>query len=237
MVNEFHNLNLTCVPPQVIPPYGNPANQGCTLPGATAGSTYVNGEAYLKAQLNYSYDHLWRNVAIVIAFWVFFVALTLIGLELRVSPQKGGGNVNVYKKGHVPKVDLKPGDEEAQKTGSQEVMRREGSEDADENGEEGLAKSKTVFTWSGVKYVINVKGGKKALLNDIHGYVKPGRLTALMGGTHLTAIVSDHIRIWSRKNNIIELSLQPRYSRCYNWSNSHRWSSSTYLIPTLHRLC
>src|SRR5208282_5063280 len=61
MVNEFHNLELLCTPPQLVPPYGSRVNQGCTLPGAVPGSTVVDGEAYLQAQLNYSYSHLWRN--------------------------------------------------------------------------------------------------------------------------------------------------------------------------------
>src|SRR5208282_6690876 len=88
MVNEFHNLELLCVPPQLVPPYGTPTNQGCTLPGAVAGSPIVNGEAYLQAQLKYSYSHLWRNVGIILAFWAFFVLMTLFGMEMTLKPRK-----------------------------------------------------------------------------------------------------------------------------------------------------
>ena len=111
MVNEFHNLELLCVPPQLVPSYGNPANQGCTLPGAIPRSLVVDGETYLHAQLEYSYSHLWRNVAIILAFGAFFVSMTLFGLEKTLKAPKGGGTVKIYKKG----AEWKPSDEEAQR--------------------------------------------------------------------------------------------------------------------------
>jgi ABC-type Mn2+/Zn2+ transport system ATPase subunit len=44
-------------------------------------------------------------------------------------------------------------------------------------------KSKRVLTWEALNYDVPVKGKKLRLLNDIHGYVKPGELTALMGAS------------------------------------------------------
>ena len=113
--------------------------------------------------------------------------MTLFGMEMTLKPLKYGGNVTVYKKGASPiseKQSLRenaPTDEEAQK--SEPVIQT--SKEQDHPAEEefyGIAKSHTVFTWSGLRYVINVKGGKKVLLDDVKGYVKPGRLTVLMGG-------------------------------------------------------
>lgn len=192
MVNEFHNLELTCVSPQLIPPYGTPANQGCSLPGSTPGSDIVLGDAYLEAQLTYSYSHLWRDVGIIFAFWGFFVVITLIGMEMVLTPHQGGGNVNVYKKGRAPPSVQKAledrttvvTDEEAQRKESVAELGRERSAKQEEELK-GIAKSETVFTWSNIRYVIPVKGGKKVLLNDVSGIVKPGRLTALMGGSFL----------------------------------------------------
>lgn len=178
MVNEFRDLKLLCIAPELIPPYGNPVNQGCALPGAVAGSTTVSGDAYLQAQLNYSYSHLWRNVGIIIAFWAFFVIMTLFGMEMTLRPPKVGGNVNVYKKGTVNKRF--PNDEEAQNISSGIQSEKHQHYDPDLYG---IAKSSAVFTWSGVRYVIDTKDGKKALLDNVCGYVKPGRMTALVGGT------------------------------------------------------
>jgi ATP-binding cassette subfamily G (WHITE) protein 2 (SNQ2) len=210
MVNEFHNLELTCVPPQLIPPYGNPANQGCALPGSTPGTNIVSGEAYLQAQLNYSYSHLWRNVGIMFAFWAFFVACTLIGMEMILTPHKGGGEVNVYKKGGAPESVKRALAEAAVPVTDQEAQRETGKgverekEERQDKELEGVAKSETIFVWKGVKYVIPVKGGRKVLLQDVQGYVKPGRLTALMGGILFQFKFNDRIRRW--QNDIIELS-------------------------------
>ena len=189
MVNEFHNLEITCVAPQVVPAYGSLQNQGCALPGSTPGTNIVSGDAYVMAQLTYSYNHLWRNVGIVIAFWAFFVAMTLIGMEIILKPHKGGGDVNVYRKGGAPESVQKALEDNTTVTdveqqtseGAELGLGRERSKQQDKELED-IAKSETIFTWSGLRYVIPINGGKKVLLDNVQGYVKPGRLTALMGG-------------------------------------------------------
>jgi ATP-binding cassette subfamily G (WHITE) protein 2 (SNQ2) len=37
------------------------------------------------------------------------------------------------------------------------------------------------FIWENVSYEVPVKGGKRKLLNDVSGFVRPGTMTALMG--------------------------------------------------------
>lgn len=64
MVNEFHDAEYECV---TIVPSGGPysttgSNFACAVAGAVPGSTTVNGDAYLKAALDYEHSHLWRNV-------------------------------------------------------------------------------------------------------------------------------------------------------------------------------
>jgi ATP-binding cassette, subfamily G (WHITE), member 2, SNQ2 len=242
MVNEFHNLELLCVPPQLIPPYGSPANQGCALPGSTPGSNIVNGEAYLQAQLTYSYSHLWRNVGIIFAFWAFFVVVTLLGMESILKPHKGGGNVNVYRKGGAPESvqkaleDNNPvrSDEEAQR---EEVGVQGGRVRSEQQDKElqGIAKSETVFTWSDVRYVIPVSGGRKVLLDDVQGYVKPGRLTALMGGISPSGESDD--RIWCWENYFIELSGTESVDGGINWRNVNRWTTFTEIISAVNGIC
>jgi len=41
--------------------------------------------------------------------------------------------------------------------------------------------SGSVYTWRDVNYSVGTGAGEKQLLHGINGYVKPGRLTALMG--------------------------------------------------------
>lgn len=38
-----------------------------------------------------------------------------------------------------------------------------------------------VFTWRNLKYTVPVDGGERLLLDDVSGFVAPGKLTALMG--------------------------------------------------------
>lgn len=38
-----------------------------------------------------------------------------------------------------------------------------------------------IFTWQHIQYVVSVSGGERRLLDDVSGYVAPGKLTALMG--------------------------------------------------------
>jgi len=52
-----------------------------------------------------------------------------------------------------------------------------------DEGAKGVAKNTTVFTWQNVNYRIPTDSGERLLLNDVQGYVRPGRLTALMGAS------------------------------------------------------
>ena len=235
MVNEFHNLQLVCVPPNLVPPYGSVANQGCSLPGSTPGTNIVNGDAYLQAQLNYSYSHLWRNVGIVFAFWGFFVVATLVGMEMILKPHKGGGNVNVYRKGGAPE-SVKKALEENKVVEDDERQREEGamrqSKKEKQEGElQGIAKSETVFTWSGVNYTIPVKGGKKVLLSDVQGYVKPGRLTALMGGISCTHKTNRRIR--RRENDVAQLSCAAGFDRSHYRGDVDRRTTLAQVFSTV----
>ena len=67
MINEFKRTTFTCADAQVVPSGGNypagiGANQVCTLAGATPGSPFIPGQAYLDANFRYYEGHLWRNV-------------------------------------------------------------------------------------------------------------------------------------------------------------------------------
>lgn len=57
-----------------------------------------------------------------------------------------------------------------------------GSSDSDEQTE-AVAKNDTVFTWQNVNYTIPYQKGERKLLQDVQGYVRPGKLTALMGAS------------------------------------------------------
>ncbi|KAL8667719.1 MAG: hypothetical protein Q9202_000574 [Teloschistes flavicans] len=192
MANEFAGLNIICVPPNLVP-YGPGAVSGyqsCTLQGSQQGRTSVQGADYIREAFTYERAHLWRNFGIITAFWIFFVVLTMVGMELQ-KPNAGGGAVTIFKRGQAPSsveraMDSGKAIEDEEKAGASDG---EKLQLADSSGSEsgtlvkGVAKNESVFTYQNVNYDIPVDKGSRRLLRDVQGFVRPGKLTALMGAS------------------------------------------------------
>jgi ATP-binding cassette subfamily G (WHITE) protein 2 (SNQ2) len=190
VANEFYNLEIQCVPPFIAPqvPGAQEQYQSCAIQGNRPGSLTVSGSDYISAAYQYSRSHLWRNFGIICGMFLFFVALTAFGMEIQ-KPNKGGGAVTIYKRGQVPKTVEKemetnslPKDEEA---GKGNTMNEKNSSDGEDSGKavEGVAKNETIFTFQNINYTIPYEKGERELLKGIQGYVRPGKLTALMGAS------------------------------------------------------
>lgn len=188
MANEFHNFDIKCEPPYIVPAGLNalPSHQSCAIQGSTPDSLVVPGADYIKAAFTYSRAHLWRNFGIIIAWLLFFVFLTMLGMETQ-KPNEGGSSVTVFKRGEAPKAveeaikgSKPPADlESAEKDGPDSCMH----DDRSDKKVEDIAKNTSIFTWQNVSYTIPYKGGHRKLLQNVNGCVKPGRLTALMGAS------------------------------------------------------
>lgn len=199
MANEFYDLPIQCVPPNLVPlgPGTSSQYQGCTIQGSQPGQTVVPGAEYISVAFQYSRSHLWRNFGFICAFFLFFVFLTAVGMEVQ-KPNKGGGSVTIYKRGQVPNAVAKameggeePNDIEKSRSNACTVNHVHDSEKGkaestgSESGEpvQGVHKNETIFTWQNVSYTIPYQGGERQLLNNVQGYVRPGKLTALMGAS------------------------------------------------------
>lgn len=189
MANEFHDRYVPCshmVPSGPAYPNISPQNQVCPVTGSTAGSNVVSGDQYIEASFGYTHTHLWRNYGILIAYFVGL--LIAYGLVVEFVPQveKGRGDILIFlrRKRHAADTDKTNAEkqngklEEAPDTIkildslSPEVVR---------SSDKKLKQKDGCFTWKNLDYQIPVKGGSKTLLTDIHGYVKSGTMTALMG--------------------------------------------------------
>lgn len=208
MANEFYDLQLECVPPSLVPqvPGAQAQYQSCTLAGSSPGSTVVSGAAYTETSYMYTRAHLWRNFGLLWAFFLTFLAVTMLGFE-RMEPNAGGAAVTVFKRGQVPKSvqqsietggrngsDEEAGDGSTSGTGvSSPAGEEEGhaphseTKESEQQGGEGtmrnIGKNEAVFTFQHVNYTIPYEGGERELLKQVQGVVRPGKLTALMGAS------------------------------------------------------
>ncbi|KAF4980544.1 hypothetical protein FZEAL_3479 [Fusarium zealandicum] len=195
MANEFTGLSLECVPPYLVPQDSNAQSryQGCTLAGASLGSSSVDGSAYIQQSFTYTRSHLWRNFGFLWAFFLCFVMLTALGMEL-MKPNIGGGAITIFKRGQVPKsveesIDTggrgksDKNDEESGKTAPAANGDSPDRTKSDQELAQEVAKNETVFTFQDINYTIPFEKGERKLLHDVQGYVRPGKLTALMGAS------------------------------------------------------
>ncbi|KAL7904164.1 Brefeldin A resistance protein [Trichoderma velutinum] len=192
MANEFHSRLAIC---DNLIPTGegfNFSNQVCAITGSTPGSPFVSGDQYIEASFTYSYSHVWRNFGILVGFWVFFSFTYALATELQ-KPAGSKGEFLIFRKGYAPdsvehvlgigkyNKDLEKSNGDMQHNVTEEFENSREIATAQSNLP-GFVKSKDVFTWQNVCYDLTVKGGvQRKLLDNVHGYVKPGTLTALMG--------------------------------------------------------
>lgn len=151
--------------------------QICGWYGATLGNNFVRGELFLDSQYGYSYSHVWRNLGILIGFWVFFIAVTVVGSE--VFHFNGKAIHKTYSKAKsAAKIECDD-IEHVREHGKLEIF------DETDESSDVITDFKTTgtFVWRDVDYVIPTKTGERKLLNKISGYIKPGTLTALMGAS------------------------------------------------------
>lgn len=206
LTNEFRNLKVLCagmIPSGPSYPNVDVANQVCPIPGGRPGQTIIAGADYLRMTYGYEWDHRFRNVGILAAFFVFYVALYCGLTEFQTDPSAAGG-IMVFKRsaekdaqdmvgqvGQTHKVDTKKnssGATSALASGPEvpvNVLTQAAQAEnvlAQADNVAALETSSDVFTWQNVTYDVTEKdGGIKRILDEVSGFVEPGKLTALMG--------------------------------------------------------
>ncbi|KAJ8595721.1 hypothetical protein M405DRAFT_806639 [Rhizopogon salebrosus TDB-379] len=179
MMNEFHTLNGTC---SILVPQGpgyenvSLANQVCTTVGALPGIPSVDGNTFAYLSYDYKYSDLWRNYGIICAFGVGFLLMLLFATEFNTGSAFDSA-VTLFKQGprSVGPASVRRDEEKAR------PPREGGYKKGNAFGEETPAPP-DIFTWHHVHYVVPISGGQeRRLLENVSGYVAPGKLTALMG--------------------------------------------------------
>ena len=177
LCNEVHDVEYPCAPEYLVPPYGQGESIRCAMPGSKPGQRTVLGDDWVDSAYGYTYDHLWRNFGILLAFMIFFYTLYVI-LSERNYKTVSRGEYLVFRRGHEPKSALNSASD-TEATAS--INEKNTSLDRTDDAMKVLQPQKDVFTWRNVCYDVPVKGGQRRLLDHVSGWVKPCTLTALMG--------------------------------------------------------
>jgi ATP-binding cassette, subfamily G (WHITE), member 2, PDR len=178
IANEFHGREFACS--SAIPSYSPAVGDSwiCSVVGAVAGQATVNGDAFIAANYQYYYSHVWRNFGIIIAFVIFFMGMYFVAVELN-SSTTSTAEALVFQRGRVPahlQKGAKRGPVDEEMVAAAQSGTSESSSDM-----RAIEPQKDVFTWKDVVYDIEIKGEPRRLLDNVSGWVKPGTLTALMG--------------------------------------------------------
>jgi ATP-binding cassette subfamily G (WHITE) protein 2 (SNQ2) len=145
MSNEFHDTTFDCVGGSLVPAYGQGNNFACTVQGSQVGEAFVTGDAYLEAALGYRHSHLWRNVGIIIALWIFLVAVTAAGVE-RLRPQGAEKSYLLFQRTNDKdeQAAIAAGAFDEEKAGQPGSGGKGLAEQAKK-----IKRTETVFTWKG----------------------------------------------------------------------------------------
>lgn len=186
--NEFGNTIIPCVGSNLVPSgpgYIDNTLQACTgIRGSQIGAASLTGEEYLEG-LSYRKSNIWRNIGIIIAWWVFFTALAIFFTN-RWSQVSGNTGYLVIPREKAKKAQNLLADEESQSsaTSDNEKERKASSDNEKSGGIEGqLLKNTSIFTWKNLTYTVRTPSGDRVLLDNVQGFVKPGMLGALMGSS------------------------------------------------------
>ncbi|KAM6501505.1 pleiotropic drug resistance ABC transporter [Amanita muscaria] len=190
IVNEFHTLNGLC---SSLVPSGpgyetvSLANQVCSVVGALPGQNRVDGNRFVNLSFGYSFSNLWKDYGILCAFGGGFIVLLAIFTEF-----------NTKVAGETPVVKFKPdsrapilkvaenksnGDEEKAQTEPETIAQAQVAEAEAKEAMSDQPQISHVFSWEHLNYTVRVDGEERKLLQDVFGYVAPGKLTALMGAS------------------------------------------------------
>lgn len=188
MVNELHGRLFPCstsIP--AGPAYSNIAESDklCSQVGRINGTNQVSGSEFLHIKYGYVHSHLWRNMGILVAMLVIFGACHFVASEY-ILAEKSRGEVLQYKSLSRQGIH----DEEAEVPSSDGAHASEKKSAVEPTPEwqatvdvQPAMSTSNVFHWNNICYDVKVKKGKRTLLHEINGWVKPGTLTALMGST------------------------------------------------------
>ena len=122
-----------------------------------------------------------QNFGIILAFGFAFLSIFLALTEVNTAVA-GQSSVTLFKRGSkVDSVKDNTDRKAEEETSVSQGSATRSSKDRARTPAEPPTMA-DIFSWRHLEYTVPISGGKtRSLLNDVSGYVAPGKLTALMG--------------------------------------------------------
>lgn len=79
-LNEIGTSSYQCSTKDIVPrgaAYNETNYQACAMSGSVPGELSLSGRLYLMAEYGFKHAHLWRNVGINAAFFIFFSVVVM----------------------------------------------------------------------------------------------------------------------------------------------------------------
>ncbi|KAI2910673.1 hypothetical protein CBS147343_9856 [Aspergillus niger] len=154
-------------------------NRACAEVGNTIGTTTIQGDIYINDKFGYHQSNKWRNVGIMVAFWVIFTTAYLVATEI-LSMARSRGEVLIFRRGLLDKkkstLRMANVDEEAVRPPTVTMVQLD-----DIRKTNALQGKGHIFHWQDVCYEIRSNKEVQRILDHVDGWIQPGTLTALMG--------------------------------------------------------
>ncbi|RDH19485.1 ATP-binding cassette transporter [Aspergillus niger ATCC 13496] len=180
-LNEIGSGSYACSLHDIVPRgelYNEKSFQACAVSGSVAGQLNLSGRLYLMVEYGFKDFHLWRNVAINAAFFVFFSIVVTIGMERFRHSSEQMATI-FYRKlpSWANTSPTRPADTEEPQyvTDSKELRPSSDSEMAPISC---LNNTQNVFAWHELSLELD---DRRHLLHQVSGWLQPGKMTALMG--------------------------------------------------------
>jgi ATP-binding cassette, subfamily G (WHITE), member 2, PDR len=182
MINEFSRRYFPCATDQTVP--SGPSYDGdsfgnkvCSSQGSITGSANVSGDDYIQCAFGYISSHLWRNLAIIIAFFVFFTIIYLL-ISHKCYEQPFEVRSLVFRQTQHARSQTRTTKDVEERNEALLVDDRECLPEQEQTSffqEQG-----PTFHWHDICYELKQKGETRRVLDHIDGWVKPGTCTAVM---------------------------------------------------------
>ncbi|OTA63684.1 hypothetical protein K449DRAFT_31387 [Hypoxylon sp. EC38] len=187
LINEMRDRSFPCSTMIPAGPFYNNVSVDekiCSTIGSSIGQQQIQGNTYLSVKYDYLENHLWRNLGILIAMMLAFGFAHLLASEF-ISAQPSRGEVLLFRNKGAEREAKERSNGQARatpRTAGQEIRHDTLSADND-IALVPLSRQPAILHWSHLNYEIRTRGSSRKILQDIHGWIKPGTLTALMGVT------------------------------------------------------